>query len=111
MLLNEGEYGNARLLAPHTVRLMTSNALPPDVGYADIARRMGDIGPTPEMGQGFGLGFRGSYRGGTQPATWLDRQFLLDRGVGYDLLGRSQGEGDRYPNDPDPVDCCGSTRP
>ena len=57
MLLNEGEYGNARLLAPHTVRLMTSNALPPDVGYADIARRMGDIGPTPEMGQGFGLGF------------------------------------------------------
>jgi hypothetical protein len=57
MLLNEGEYGNARLLAPHTVRLMTSNALPPDVGYADIARRMGDIGPTPEMAQGFGLGF------------------------------------------------------
>ncbi len=57
MLLNEGEYGNARLLAPHTVRLMTSNALPPDVGYAEIARRMGDIGPTPEMGQGFGLGF------------------------------------------------------
>ena len=57
MLLNEGEYGSARLLAPHTVRLMTSNALPPDVGYADIARRMGDIGPTPEMGQGFGLGF------------------------------------------------------
>ena len=36
---------------------MTSKALPPDVGYADIARRMGDIGPTPEMGQGFGLGF------------------------------------------------------
>ena len=57
MLLNEGEYGNARLLAPHTVRLMTSNALPPDIGYAEIARRMGDIGPTPEMGQGFGLGF------------------------------------------------------
>jgi CubicO group peptidase (beta-lactamase class C family) len=57
MLLNEGEYGSARLLAPHTVRLMTSNALPPDIGYAEIARRMGDIGPTPEMGQGFGLGF------------------------------------------------------
>jgi CubicO group peptidase (beta-lactamase class C family) len=56
-LLNEGEYGNVRLLAPHTVRLMISNALPSDVGYADIARRMGDIGPTPEMGQGFGLGF------------------------------------------------------
>src|SRR5262249_23516492 len=46
MLLNEGEYGNVRLLAPHTVRLMTSNALPPDVGYADIERGMSDMGPT-----------------------------------------------------------------
>ena len=45
MLLNEGEYDNVRLLAPHTVRLMTSNALPPD------------IGSTPEMGPGFVLGF------------------------------------------------------
>ena len=36
---------------------MTSNALPPDVGYADLATRFGDIAPTPEMGQGFGLGF------------------------------------------------------
>jgi CubicO group peptidase (beta-lactamase class C family) len=57
MLLNAGEYGKTRLLAPHTVKLMTSNALPPDVGYADIATRFGDIAPTPEMGQGFGLGF------------------------------------------------------
>jgi CubicO group peptidase (beta-lactamase class C family) len=63
MLLNEGEYGNVRLLAPHTVRLMTSNALPPDVGYADIARRMGDIGPT---GDGSGVWPRlcGPYCGG-----------------------------------------------
>jgi CubicO group peptidase (beta-lactamase class C family) len=57
MLLNQGEFGNGRLLAPHTVRLMTANALPRDIAYADVARRMGDIGPTPEMGQGFGLGF------------------------------------------------------
>jgi CubicO group peptidase (beta-lactamase class C family) len=57
MLLNDGEYNGVRLLAPHTVKLMTANALPPDVQYAEIARRMGDIGPTPEMGQGFGLGF------------------------------------------------------
>ncbi|HEX3864343.1 MAG TPA: serine hydrolase domain-containing protein [Stellaceae bacterium] len=57
MLLHQGEYGNTRLLAPHTVKLMTSNALPPGIGYADIATRFGDIAPTPEMGQGFGLGF------------------------------------------------------
>lgn len=57
MLLNQGDYGRGRLLSPHTVRLMTSDALPPGIAYADIARRIGDIGPTPEMGQGFGLGF------------------------------------------------------
>jgi CubicO group peptidase (beta-lactamase class C family) len=57
MLLNHGEYGGARLLAPHTVKLMTSNALPPNIGYADLVVRFGDIAPTPAMGQGFGLGF------------------------------------------------------
>jgi CubicO group peptidase (beta-lactamase class C family) len=57
MLLNQGEYGGTRLLAPHTVKLMTSNALPPNLGYADLVVRFGDIAPTPEMGQGFGLGF------------------------------------------------------
>ncbi len=58
MLLNSGEYSGVRLLAPHTVALMTSDALPPGVGYSERARTVtGDIAPTPEMGQGFGLGF------------------------------------------------------
>src|SRR5581483_2977497 len=57
MLLNRGEYGKTRLLAPHTVGLMTADALPPGIKYADLAVRFGDIAPTPEMGQGFGLGF------------------------------------------------------
>jgi CubicO group peptidase (beta-lactamase class C family) len=57
MLLNRGDYGKTRLLAPHTVALMTANALPPGIKYADLAARFGDIAPTPEMGQGFGLGF------------------------------------------------------
>jgi CubicO group peptidase (beta-lactamase class C family) len=57
MLLNQGEYGNARLLAPHTVKLMTSNALPSGIEYTDLVTRFGDIAPTPTMGQGFGLGF------------------------------------------------------
>jgi len=58
MLLNSGEYDGVRLLAPHTVALMTSDALPPGVGYSERARTItGDIAPTPEMGQGFGLGF------------------------------------------------------
>jgi CubicO group peptidase (beta-lactamase class C family) len=58
MLLNGGEYRGARLLAPHTVALMTADALPPGVGYSERAlTSTADIAPTPAMGQGFGLGF------------------------------------------------------
>ena len=58
MLLNSGEYNGVRLLAPHTVALMTSDALPPGVGYSErTLTTSGDVAPTPAMGQGFGLGF------------------------------------------------------
>jgi CubicO group peptidase (beta-lactamase class C family) len=58
MMLNAGEYGGQRILSPHTVRLMTSDALPPGIGYSARAQTTaGDIAPTPAMGQGFGLGF------------------------------------------------------
>jgi CubicO group peptidase (beta-lactamase class C family) len=58
MLLHGGRLGNTRLLAPSTVNLMTSNALKPGIGYAPaVNQNFGDVGPTPAMGQGFGLGF------------------------------------------------------
>jgi CubicO group peptidase (beta-lactamase class C family) len=58
MMLHWGEYGGTRLLSPHTVSLMTSDALPPGIGYSERAlTTTGDIAPTPAMGQGFGLGF------------------------------------------------------
>ncbi len=58
MLLHRGGWGEAHLLAPATVTLMTSNALPPGVGYTERAKTMiSDISPMPAMGQGFGLGF------------------------------------------------------
>jgi CubicO group peptidase (beta-lactamase class C family) len=53
MLLNGGELNGVRLLSPKTIAVMTSDHLPPGIlrlGYEDMA-------PTPEMGQGFGLGF------------------------------------------------------
>jgi CubicO group peptidase (beta-lactamase class C family) len=43
MLLNGGELDGARILSPTTVRRMTTNALPPDIRFAD--------------GSTFGLGF------------------------------------------------------
>src|SRR5215472_11066968 len=58
MMLNAGEYRGQRVLSPHTVQLMTSDALPPGIGYSVRAQTTtGDIAPTTAMGQGFGLGF------------------------------------------------------
>jgi len=68
MLLHEGKLGNTRLLSPSTVNLMTANALRPGIGYAAAAlTRFGDIGPTPAMGQGFGLGFAVRTAAGENP--------------------------------------------
>jgi CubicO group peptidase (beta-lactamase class C family) len=56
MLLNNGELGGTRILAPRTVQLMTANALPPGIRFV-YGSGFGDLAPTPEMGQGWGLGF------------------------------------------------------
>ncbi|MBR0872534.1 beta-lactamase family protein [Bradyrhizobium tropiciagri] len=58
MVLHGGQLDGTRLLAQPTIALMTSDALKPGIAYSDAALgRMADIGPTPAMGQGFGLGF------------------------------------------------------
>lgn len=68
MFLNGGKLGDTRLLAPSTVALMTANALKPGIGYArSVLTRFGDIGPTPAMGQGFGLGFAIRTEAGQNP--------------------------------------------
>jgi CubicO group peptidase (beta-lactamase class C family) len=67
MLMAGGRLANTRLLAPSTVNLMTSDALKPGIGYAAAIPRFGDIGPTPAMGQGFGLGFAVRTAAGENP--------------------------------------------
>ena len=67
MLLHGGRLGNTRLLSQSTVNLMTSNALRPGIGYAAVIPRFADIGPTPAMGQGFGLGFAVRTEAGQNP--------------------------------------------
>lgn len=58
MLLNGGQLDGVRLLAPHTVTLMTSDQLPPTTErHTPVALALGALGPTPEMGTSFGLGF------------------------------------------------------
>lgn len=58
MLLNGGELEGARILSRKTVELMTSDHLPPGVRFSASTRsQFEESSPTPEFGQGFGLGF------------------------------------------------------
>lgn len=55
MLLNRGELGGARILAPKTLALMTSNFLPGGADLASISRSL--FSESTSAGSGFGLGF------------------------------------------------------
>jgi CubicO group peptidase (beta-lactamase class C family) len=58
MFLNGGTLDGARLVSRKTVELMASNHLPPGVKYGPLVPiQFAGISPTPEEGQGFGLGF------------------------------------------------------
>ncbi len=58
MMLNGGELEGKRILARKTVALMTADHLPPGVAFSASTRaQFEESGPTPEFGQGFGLGF------------------------------------------------------
>jgi CubicO group peptidase (beta-lactamase class C family) len=56
--LNGGILDGLRLLSPKTIELMTSNHLPSDIKYAAVLQKqLGPMFPSPEVGNGFGLGF------------------------------------------------------
>ncbi|MGP1682649.1 MAG: serine hydrolase domain-containing protein [Giesbergeria sp.] len=58
MLLNGGELDGARIVSRKTVALMTSDHLPPHVKFsASMRSQFEESSPSPEFGQGFGLGF------------------------------------------------------
>jgi CubicO group peptidase (beta-lactamase class C family) len=58
MFLNKGALEGVRLVAPKTVELMSSNHLPPGTKFATGSwPQFIAMLPSPEMGQGFGLGF------------------------------------------------------
>jgi CubicO group peptidase (beta-lactamase class C family) len=93
MLLNGGELDGVRLLSRKSVELMTSNHLPPDVGYGAFTMELGLSAPLPQYGQGYGLGVGvrqeagravvpGSvgdffWGGATGPYFWVDPQEQL----------------------------------
>jgi CubicO group peptidase (beta-lactamase class C family) len=58
MFLNGGVLDGVRLISPKTVELMTANHLPPVIQFSPISYPLFQaIIPSPEVGQGFGLGF------------------------------------------------------
>src|ERR1700738_7070 len=68
MLLHGGKLGTPRLLSQSTINLKTAKPLKPRLAYsAATLQRFGDIGPTPAMGQGFGLGFAVRTEAGQNP--------------------------------------------
>jgi CubicO group peptidase (beta-lactamase class C family) len=93
MLLNGGKLGGVRILSRKSVELMTSNHLPPDIGYGAFTMELGLTAPLPQYGQGYGLGVGvrqeagrsmvpGSpgdfyWGGATGPYFWVDRQEQL----------------------------------
>jgi CubicO group peptidase (beta-lactamase class C family) len=56
MLLNGGELDGVRVLSRKSVELMTSNHLPPGIGYGSFTLELGLTAPLPQYGQGYGLG-------------------------------------------------------
>ncbi len=68
MLLNGGELGGTRLLAPAIVRLMTSDHLTPETRRSPSTSILfGALAPSAELGLGFGLGFAVRTHAGRNP--------------------------------------------
>lgn len=58
MFINGGQLDGARFMSRKTVELMTSDHLPPGTQFGTAtAPIFGPLAPSPEVGQGFGLGF------------------------------------------------------
>src|SRR5580658_3825915 len=68
LLAGGGALEGTRLLGRSSVALMTSDHLPPGIGYASWTPLLGINAPTPALGQGFGLGVAVRTAAGRNPA-------------------------------------------
>lgn len=83
MLAGGGEVDGVRVLAPRTLRLMTTNHLSADLG----ALSTGGFTTTSFDGIGFGLGLRGGRGPGEVPQRLQPRRVLLGRRRRHGVLG------------------------
>jgi CubicO group peptidase (beta-lactamase class C family) len=78
MMLNGGELNGVRLLSPRTVAFMTSDHLPPGIAFSPVTQKgfyAQAVAPTPEDGQGFGLGFAVRNQAGRNPLPGSPGEF------------------------------------
>jgi CubicO group peptidase (beta-lactamase class C family) len=78
MMLNGGELNGVRLLSPRTVAFMTSDHLPPGIEFSPVTQKgmyAQAVAPTPEDGQGFGLGFAVRNQAGRNPLPGSPGEF------------------------------------
>jgi CubicO group peptidase (beta-lactamase class C family) len=78
MMLNGGELNGVRLLSPRTVAFMTSDHLPPGIAFSPVTLQgfhAQALAPTPEDGQGFGLGFAVRNQAGRNPLPGSPGEF------------------------------------
>jgi CubicO group peptidase (beta-lactamase class C family) len=81
-LLNGGELDGLRLVSKQTVASMTSNHLPASIRYTSHATSLGAAGPTPEVGQGWGLGFVVRTEAGKNPLPGSVGEFYWNGAAG-----------------------------
>jgi CubicO group peptidase (beta-lactamase class C family) len=78
MMLNGGELDGTHLLSSRTVGFMTSDHLPPGVAFSPVTLlgfHAQALAPTPEDGQGFGLGFAVRNQAGRNPLPGSPGEF------------------------------------
>jgi CubicO group peptidase (beta-lactamase class C family) len=78
MMLNGGELDGVHLLSPRTVGFMTSDHLPPGIAFSPVTLlgfHAQAFAPTPEDGQGFGLGFAVRNQAGRNPLPGSPGEF------------------------------------
>ena len=88
---NGGTLDGVRLVSRKTVELMTTNHLPASVRMGPDMTYFGAQLPSPEVGQGFGLGFAGAHGARPQPAAGQRGRLFMERHLRHLLLGGSEG--------------------
>jgi hypothetical protein len=93
MLLSGGELDGVRILAPETVRRMTTNSLPPEVRFIND-----DIGPAAGATWGLGLAIRSDRAYSQLPGSV--GKLHVGRCLGHKVLDRPRREPDCPTDDP-----------